>query len=75
MEKHKNWSPLLTEPFMNWLDFRALSQPEDFHGQDDDNRQGVWEDLAPGQVTHSGSWNLAILVAEEEEDGELADRK
>lgn len=60
---------------MNWLEFRALSQAGDFHGQDDDNRQGVWEDLALSQVTQSGSWNLAILVAEEEEVGELAGRK
>lgn len=59
---------------MNWLDLRALSQPGDFHGQDE-NSQGVWEDLALSQVTHSGSWNLVILVAEEEEEGELADRK
>lgn len=74
MEKNKTWSTLFIEPFMNWLDFRLLTQPGVFHGQDDNSR-GVWEDLALGQVTHSGSWNLAILVAEEEEDGELADRK
>lgn len=32
-------------------------------------------DLELSQVTHSGSWNLAIMVAEEEEEGELADGK
>lgn len=35
----------------------------------------VWEDLELGQVTLSGAWSPAILVAEEEEEGELTDRK
>lgn len=31
--------------------------------------------MAPSQVTHSGSWSSANLVAEEEDGGELADGK
>lgn len=60
---------------MNWLNLRDLSRLGDFHSQDDDDRWGVCEDLELSQVTHSGSWNLAILVAEEEEEGELVDGK